>query len=279
MDYLEKIPEEVSLLIQSFIDDFKESNPDFFGSNIVIREDIFSILEKTALVVFFPLSGEENDGFHVKRTVKGEIKDFVYINTAKAVEKQVFTAAHELGHRLGIEDYIAKKYPSFDIKKYKENVVNRFAALLLLPEEEFLKVVTVKVKEIQKCKSDSEDGFVLTLTEAFKLIAFLMDYFFVPFKTVVYRLSEANIISVETRNQILKNFKQSLLDECIVDGKYLKLNKPNNKKSINGYSELLDKAEQQKLFPINKINKIREQFEIPDINNSKNINLTLSIKE
>jgi len=84
----------------------------------------FSILEKTAIVVFYPLD-DENDGFHIQRTLKGKSADFVYINTSKAIEKQIFTAAHELGHRLGVESYISEFCKNFDVLKYRENVVNR----------------------------------------------------------------------------------------------------------------------------------------------------------
>ena len=276
MDYLENCPAEISESIKIFIDRFRKKNKDFFGSNILIRDDIFSILEKKAVVVFFPLLDEENDGFHVKRTVNGEQKDFVYINTAKAVEKQVFTAAHELGHQLCIEDYITKNCPTFNSKKYSENIVNRFAATLLIPEDELNKIVAIKLKELKQ--TTSVDNVTLTFTEAIKLIVFLMDYFFVPFKTVVYRLSEVEIVSVQIRNTILKNYNQSLLNECIEEGKYLKLNKPNNKKSIAGYSELLDQAEQLESFPLQKVEKIRKQFDIPEIEVSKKINLKLTVK-
>ena len=63
---------------------------DYVLNNMVIRDDIFGILEKHC-----------NCGFHTKRFVKDRLGDFVYINTAKPVAEQVFAAAHELGHVWG----------------------------------------------------------------------------------------------------------------------------------------------------------------------------------
>ena len=281
MDYLEDFPNNVSNAITKFISDFKLDNPNFFGVNIVIRDDVFSILGKKAIVVFFPLEQEENDGFHVKRTVNGEPSDFVFINTAKSVEKQVFTAAHELGHRLEIEKYIIDICPDFDIEKYKENVVNRFAAMLLVPEDEFKKSVSAKLVEL---KNDAgvnllNSTIVIPFQDVFRLIVYLMDYFYVPFKTIVYRLSETGIVSKEVREQILDNYSDVLLEECIRDGKYLKLNKPNLKKSIAGYAELLERAEKMESLPTQKIEKIRDQFDIPRIETDDQLKLTLSIEE
>lgn len=42
--------------------------------------------------------GEDANGLHVQRVVNGEEKHFVFINTNSTLEKQVYTAAHELGH-------------------------------------------------------------------------------------------------------------------------------------------------------------------------------------
>ena len=66
--------------------------------NTAIRDDIFSILEDKCTVMYYPLQNEKNRGFHIKRIVKNQLEDFVYINTAKPIVEQIFTAAHELGH-------------------------------------------------------------------------------------------------------------------------------------------------------------------------------------
>lgn len=277
-NYLEDFPEEVSRAIQQFIDSIKKETPYFFGSNLIIRDDIFSILEKTAIVVFYPLE-DENDGFHIQRTLKGKSTDFVYINTSKAIEKQIFTAAHELGHRLDVEKYISECCKKFDVQKYRENVVNRFATLLLVPENEFRTVVEEKLKELKGDEIESSSPIQISLIEVFRLTAFLMDYFFVPFKTIVYRYSETGIITKDVRNKILSNYSEKLLTECISEGKYLRLNTPNNKKSIADYAELLEKAESLETLPVQKIRKIRVQFDIPELTEDNKLKLMLTVKE
>ena len=74
---------------------------DYVLNNMVIRDDIFGILEKHCTVVYYPIENEINCGFHTKRFVKDRLGDFVYINTAKPVAEQVFAAVHELGHVWG----------------------------------------------------------------------------------------------------------------------------------------------------------------------------------
>ena len=80
-------------LIKQFIcckrEDYKESFP-----NLIIRDDIFGLLESNAIVVYYPLEDKEIDGFNVVRMLNGKKVNFVYINTARELIKQVFTAAH-----------------------------------------------------------------------------------------------------------------------------------------------------------------------------------------
>lgn len=66
--------------------------------NTAIRDSIFDILENECTVIYYPLENEKNRGFHIKKIVKNELKDFVYINTAKPIAEQIFAAAHEFGH-------------------------------------------------------------------------------------------------------------------------------------------------------------------------------------
>ena len=92
--------------IQTFISEIKHNEK---IDNAVIRDDVFSILEKKCTVLYFPLKDDDIDGFHIERTINGQKKDFVFINSAKKTEKQIFIAAHELGHLFKIINKIDKQ--------------------------------------------------------------------------------------------------------------------------------------------------------------------------
>ncbi len=77
----------------------KSVRKEYIVNNAIIKDDIFKILEKHCIVVYYPIADEtKNRGFHIKRFLEGKLTDFVYINTAKTTAEQVFAAAHELGH-------------------------------------------------------------------------------------------------------------------------------------------------------------------------------------
>ena len=74
--------------------------------NTAIKDSIFGILENECTVIYYPLENEKNRGFHIKKIVKNELKDFVYINTAKPIADQIFAAAHEFGHIWEVADKV-----------------------------------------------------------------------------------------------------------------------------------------------------------------------------
>lgn len=85
-------------IVRAIQDVIIQIRKEYVINNTIIRDDVLGILEKYCTVLYYPLPQEKNCGFHIKKIVKQELKDFVYINTAKPLETQVFTAAHELGH-------------------------------------------------------------------------------------------------------------------------------------------------------------------------------------
>ena len=107
-------------------------------NNPIIKDDIIGILEKECTVVYYPLD-DENQGFHIKRYLKGEEKEFVFINTSKKIVEQVFTAAHELGHMWNVAKKICEKANiSKDITPdEEEEIINIFVAELLMPTDLF----------------------------------------------------------------------------------------------------------------------------------------------
>ena len=68
--------------IQDIITDIKEQ---CIIQNTAIRDSIFSILENHCTVIYYPMENEKNRGFHIKKIVKDNLEDFVYINTAKPI--------------------------------------------------------------------------------------------------------------------------------------------------------------------------------------------------
>lgn len=106
IDEIVSLPESVVLGIKQFIKDK--------GLKLqpLLRDGIFALLEQYCTVLYYPQKEEANDGCHVKRLVNNEIVNFVFI-THKSIEKQVFTATHELGHILELPEYLKKNCLDF----------------------------------------------------------------------------------------------------------------------------------------------------------------------
>ena len=126
------LPDSIVKQIKDYI--IKDSE---LTSETPIGIGVFDLLRKKSTIVFYPLEEEDNDAFLLEKmpSYSGVI-NFVYINTAKTIEKQVFAAAHELGHLLDISNNINCEEKQDDSN---ERIVNRFAAELLMPEDLFKK--------------------------------------------------------------------------------------------------------------------------------------------
>lgn len=262
--------------------DEKRRDPTLEGLfvNRILREDIFDILDACCTVVFFPLpEGEENDGFQVSRTVDycGEhIEQFVFLNTAKPLEKQVFTAGHELGHIWRIADRIwdddlEKDFPRTETE---EAAMNRFSAELLMPQEQFRK------SAMEQLDAYRENGKI-KIINGIRVVASLMNEFCVPAQAVVRRLYETKCLSRESCEQLLfkgagkaspeeyqEIFKKTLLN-CIGEGGYTRLNKPTNKRGIKDFPQILNDAEEKGVFSKRRIAKLRETLAIPAIDEKR----------
>ena len=128
-------------LINEIVNDFRLENNVI---NIIVRDEVFGILERYCTVIYYPLDNEDINGFHIKRNVNGRSKHFVYINTANTTERQIFAAAHELGHIWNVYEKVKSEYENID--EYiasvtdeipEEYVSNKFATQLLIPLELF----------------------------------------------------------------------------------------------------------------------------------------------
>jgi len=166
------------------------------SENEVIK-DISSLMEKAGIKIyqtpsslkkFFGLSIGEEDGGPA-----------ICINTSReiAVERQIFTAAHELGHLL-MHKSSYKQNDLLETEK-EETQANAFASYFLMPQEPFL-------KEWEENKGLFWIDRVLHVKRIFK----------VSYKTVLFRLSEMrkrenlyilfNIEYKKRYNHDLKNF-------------------------------------------------------------------------
>lgn len=260
--YDEKVFEEN---IKNFIEDkFKEHKLYNEFPNLLIKEDVLSILDKFCTVIYYPLNNERNNGFHINNFPfpNETAKNIVFINTAQTTEKQVFTAAHELGHVWNVDEEIIAKLNLKDSRDQRERIINRFAAVLLMPEEPF--------KNYYKHEREKfvENGKI-SLINMFRVIVSLMNYFFAPQKSVILRLVELELIPHDPIAKLLLGEKQLSKKEIESVVKVLlqaygcdKFINPSNKKWIEGLADLLDKAEKENSIPKEKIDTMRTIFEL-----------------
>lgn len=226
----------------------------------VIRDEIFKLLRSKSRIIFFPLDEElDLDGFHIERCVNGQMRAFVYINTAKNFEKNIFCAAHELGHIYQIEKEIESVCTNVHFStKEVDDIMNRFAAELLMPLEHF------KNKFRQFLQIFCTEKGVIKERELLRIIVALMDYYYVPYKSVVWRLWEIGFLTEFGREKFIKIEENDadIINVYIYEGKYTRLRNPSRIKSFENLPEYLNYAEQNHVYASRKICKMRDDFEI-----------------
>lgn len=245
--------------IPAVIEDLKR---DYIFGDSIIRNDIFNILEKHCVVVYYPLQDEKNCGFHTQRFVKDGLEDFVYINTAKTVSEQVFTAAHELGHVWSVVDKLKEKLSIEDTisADEEEQIINRFAAELLMPTESFINSFH---KHFREFYTDLEH---FNLEALVKIIVLQMNDYMVPYEAVRRRLVETEVIS-EKSGKLLKDYEDSIVTLVNIFSHDLNtmLDRVTEKKTIPGFRDLLEQVEGNHLLDDYTIAKIKKDFEIREI--------------
>lgn len=269
LDQEERFPQQVVNSLKNLIEK-KRSQQEVKETfiNPILREDIFALLGRECIVVYYPLENEENDGFHIQIPVNGKKQHFVYINTEKPMPKQVYAAAHELGH-IWTENGKAIEY-SASTQEEEDALMNRFAAELLMPYEEFH---TFAGKQLVKYQSEpgkiSGDNF-------FRVVACLMDKYFVPFQAVVRRMGEVDLLKTETCEHIIVDLYKNnpngeqLLNDCINEGGFPKLLEKSRKRSMTEFTDLLNRAAEEGIFREEKISYLRERLNIPKVEDSGN---------
>lgn len=150
-------------------------------NNKPVGENIFEILERDSIVLYYPLIDEKSNGMYIDRHINGVNKHFVYINTNKPYYDQIFTAAHELGHIISIDNLV--KTQVLNCNEMEENIIDRFAAELLMPKDLFLNQWNIFAKGIKKDNKIKVIDFLQSATKQ-------MIFFKVSFASVLLRLAE-----------------------------------------------------------------------------------------
>ena len=276
-DTLVDFPDETVDKMRQIISEKKAAHDlEGFFVNTILREDIFDILDACCTVIYFPLEDEDNDGFQVSRAVDydGEhMQMFVFLNTAKPLEKQIFAAGHELGHLWNVADTIwtTQLEKQFPRKENEEAAMNRFSAELLMPEKTFYQSASSLLKSYQ-----TADGKI-KIIDGIRVIASLMNEFCVPDHAIVRRLYETKCLSKESciklrftgpneaYSETYEDTFHKVLKACIDEGGYTRLNKPTLKRGIKDFPLVLNAIEQKGVFSPQKIENLRKQLNIPAI--------------
>lgn len=272
---MKTLPITTEEIIYTFIKEkINNEELDTLFPNKLLREDVLELLEHFCKVVYYPLEQEDNNGFHINDMIlAGKKENFVFINTAQTMEKQVFTAAHELGHIWNVDDYAVNIGLIEDTIEKREMLINRFAAVLLMPKDDYQKIF----QEIY-CRYVGENGKI-TLENLLHFIVEMMNYFFVPEKAIVCRLCELGYLSEELADALISdNDITNAVKAIIANSGYVKFQKPSMKKWIKGLPEILEKASENKVVSEAKIEKMRDIFNISNtqlpLDSSKEVELT-----
>lgn len=261
------LPLEIEKTIINFIKTkFQQDNLSVLFQNPLLREEVLDLLDRYCTVVYYPVDDTGNNGFRLKRMpfADGTRQDFVFINTAQTLEKQVFTAAHELGHIWNVDEVVIKEHNLEDTTDMREHIINRFAAILLMPDDKFVISVRAGLKEY------GEQGKkTITYVNLLRMIVGLMNHFFAPMKAVVLRLVELKFFREDVAKVLLgydditaEAFAERIHELCVECG-YTNLLNPSRKKYIEGLAQKLDIAERNNLVSPNKIRVMREKFGLP----------------
>ena len=159
-----------------------------------LKDEIFDLLEKVGTLIFYPFEEENLWGIYVSKNEK----NYFIINSSITLEEQIFAGAHELAHSLDMAkvnfeivtadlmtEYVNHKDFGEELEK-ADAIANRFAAELLVGK-----------KQLQEKFDELPESYDY-LTKA----VLLSDIFLVPYRTIVKRFIEIEI--VKDHNNIKK---------------------------------------------------------------------------
>lgn len=239
-------------IIQGFINDKKQEKQIV---NKVIRDDVFTVLDNECHVLYYSLN-DEIEGCHILKPVNGNMEQFVFINTSKVVQEQVWSAAHELGHVWNVDQYVFDKYK--DCKEEAEKIVGRFAAELLMPEDVFRREVISKLVELRF------SGGQLSQIAMIELVTYLMNYFCTPAKSIIRRFVELDYVTKADENRYLVGFESNnqLYQRLIRENQYTRLDEKKEVYSIENIQKDLYMLEKRGVLKKKYVQRVRELFKI-----------------
>ena len=264
---------EIEKAIQKTVSEIKD---ECIIQNTAIRDDIFDLLEDNCTVIYYPLENEKNRGFHIKKIVKNNLEDFVYINTAKPIAEQIFTAAHELGHIFEIAKkvWVMLEYPGIPSEKEEEDITDRFAAEILMPAEAFKKVFLVNMEEVGINKGK------VKVDDLIQVMVMQMNAFLVPYEAVRRRLIETGLIQKTAADYLKAREKEILrLVNALTKYKNTYLEKETGIKTISGIREMLEEAETRSNVDDYLVKRIKRDLEIVDMSETADLEICMGDKD
>lgn len=250
---------EIEKIIQEIVSDIKKK---CIIKNVAIKDDIFRILEENCTVIYYPLDSEKNRGFHIKRIVKDKLEEFVYINTAKPMAEQIFTAAHEFGHIFEVSTKVWEQigYDGKPTEDQEEEITNRFAAELLMPYDAFKASFLSGMKEVG-IKSGN-----VNLDDLVRVVVMQMNAFMVPYEAVRKRLVETKLMQPEAAEFLVSKEREILkLVTILTKDKNTYLVNRTGVKTISGVRTLIEQVERQDKADIYMLKKLKKDLDIEDI--------------
>lgn len=226
--------------------------------NKILREDVFDLLEGECTVLYYPLDDQDVNAMHITRRINDRKEDFVYINTRNPIEKQVYAAAHELGHIWRVDELVGE---TIDVGKIGgEAIINRFAAEMLMPKDVFIPIMFDRLRELGYGASK----IMINRDDLVRVTVFLMNEFLVPYKAVVLRMEELDVCthSIIEFLEDLEKEKPDTIRAFVKEGSYVRLGIRTERKSMGQLVDLLNKAEKMEVLSEKKISNIRKQFDL-----------------
>lgn len=251
--------EAVVKAIQSIIVEIREKR---IIQNTAVRDSIFDILENECTVIYYPFEHEKNRGFHIKKIVKNQLEDFVYINTAKPIAEQIFAAAHEFGHICEVADKVWNMlgYDGKPTEEEEEDITDWFAAELLMPTEDFKKTFYDHMREL------GIQSTMVTLKELVRIIVLQMNDFMVPYESVRRRLEETQIMRPDGVERLLsREAEVSPLVAAFIKDRNTYLGRGTGAKTVSGIRSLIAKAESEGNADDYLLMKIKKEFDIENM--------------
>ncbi|MFL0195209.1 ImmA/IrrE family metallo-endopeptidase [Clostridium sp. WILCCON 0269] len=167
--------------------------------NPIIKDDMFKLLESVGKVLYYPIK-DNVCAFYINIDNNHFKENIIFINTCMPYEKQIFAAAHEFAHIIGIagdqEELLAEDkifnyiFDSIEYTNKNEVLANYFASELLVKD-------TILESQLLKMKVTKLDS--ITVEDIIRL----MDIFLFPYKPMVLKLYCIGKISYEKYKELI----------------------------------------------------------------------------